>query len=146
MNARFKLEGLNTVTKNLKLAIGRAEKAIGGGLYLEGNNIITDAKILTPVDVGTLKGSGYVTLPNYQDKKIIVEMGFGGNAEDYAVVQHEHVEYHHEQGEAKYLEKPMHRHTGKFSAMVTAFSKRLFDQNQGATKISGTPETPWEGK
>lgn len=74
-----------------------------------------------PLDTGDLRGSGYVLVngeliahgnddgsttilsePNIPQSNVtVVEIGF---ASSYAFVQHEHVEFYHENGEAKYLE------------------------------------------
>jgi hypothetical protein len=106
---------------------------------------MTASKRIVPVDVGTLKGSGYVTLPNMQNNNIIVEQGFGGEAKDYAIVQHERTDFHHPGGgEAKYLEKPMMAQTSTFSHDVGAIARKAFEANQGAIK-GPHPETPWEG-
>jgi hypothetical protein len=75
------------------------------GLFAAGNVIMEDAKRRAPVDLGNLKGSGYVADPERAATGVTIEVGFGGPAAAYAVVQHERLDYHHDVGEAKYLER-----------------------------------------
>lgn len=74
------------------------------GLYEGGQVIMTDAKRRVPVDLGNLKGSGYVTAPTPNEGGMHVEVGFGGPAASYAIYVHEDLSAHHPVGEAKYLE------------------------------------------
>jgi hypothetical protein len=86
--------------KRLEAVVKAAEAA----LYQAGSIIMTEAKERAPLDIGTLRNSGYVTLPRRQGDDVMVEAGFGGAAKAYAVIQHEELSYRHEVGEAKYLE------------------------------------------
>ena len=86
--------------KHLEATLKSAEAA----LYQGASIIMTEAKKRAPLDVGTLRNSGYVTLPRREGSNVIVEAGFGGAAKAYAVRQHEETSYNHEVGEAKYLQ------------------------------------------
>lgn len=88
------------LTRRLNAAVHAAETA----LYQGGSVIMTEAKKRAPVDVGTLRNSGYVTLPRTDSDGTFVEVGFGGAAKAYAVKQHEELGYNHDVGQAKYLE------------------------------------------
>lgn len=86
---------------------------IGAALFQEGQIEMTEAKRRTPVSPlparngvvpGTLRASGTVHEPDYSGKHVSVTLSFGGAAEDYAIVQHERLDYHHTTGQAKYLE------------------------------------------
>lgn len=145
MKLSLTFAGMNDVKRKLQLANGRARTAVGAGLYGAANNVVTAAKRIVPVDTGTLKGSGYATFPNSRGNNVIVELGFGGAAKDYAVAQHERTDYRHpEGGEAKYLEKPMMEQTSTFSHDVAVIARKAFKANQGAVK-GPHPESPWEG-
>ena len=77
---------------------------VGRALYIEGEQIMAESKLnWVPVRRGVLRASGHVLPP--QAGPIIV-MGYGGPAVDYAVVQHERLDYIHRVGRAKYLELP----------------------------------------
>ncbi len=52
---------------------------------------------------GTLRASGGVANPVREVSRLYVKMGYGGAAKDYAVVQHERLDFHHTTGQALYL-------------------------------------------
>lgn len=103
----FELKGTDKVQAKIVAALqsmsGKAEAA----LYQEAERIMTEAKKRTPVEFGTLKNSGHVQPPEREANSVSVTMGFGGSAEDYAIVQHEDLSFHHNVGEAKFLENPI---------------------------------------
>lgn len=124
--------GARTVRQNLIMAGGRWKRAVSAGLYLEANNIMALSKREVPVDLGGLKGSGYVTLPQDVGGKILVEMGYGGPAKDYAVVQHERLDFNHpEGGKAKYLEDPVDARQPNIARNVWRLAKAAFAQGVG---------------
>ena len=94
-----------------------AEKSLHRGMYLSGEHIMGESKEHhVPVDTSTLKNSGYVTLPKTvqnrngnkytQGSAVVVELGYGGFAADYALKVHEDLDAFHVVGSAKYLEIP----------------------------------------
>jgi hypothetical protein len=85
----IKFLNLSEFERSLKGAKDTLDNAIAAALYQFGNNIMTEAKEKAPVDLGTLRGSGYVTLPEKTASGPVVELGFGGHAESYAVIMHE---------------------------------------------------------
>ena len=56
---------------------------------------------LCPVDSGTLMNSAYVDVVD--DRTYAV--GYGGAASEYALIQHENLQYYHPVGQAKFLEQ-----------------------------------------
>ena len=85
-------------------------QAAGAALYLEGELIMTRAKEeYVPVDLGALKNSGRVHPPEMKGADVSVTLAFGGAAADYAIVQHERLDFKHTTGGAKYLERPLER-------------------------------------
>lgn len=100
----MKITGTNAVVNRLTKLSKRIEQAVGAAMYLEGWNIMNEAKSTAPLDEGTLMNSGYVTLPSSGS----VELGFGGSASKYALIQHEDLslDHSHTPGRgAKFLEK-----------------------------------------
>ena len=78
-----------------------------GPLNLEANKIMTAAKRITPVDTGTLRGSGHVQTPRVGGTTLSITLGFGGAASGYALVQHERTDLRHRgRQQAKFLEQP----------------------------------------
>ena len=76
-------------------------------------NIKTDAKEHCPWREGILAGSHVVVREGLR-----VEVGAGGPAAPYAVVQHERTDLHHEIGEAKWLENAFNRHVPDIETYV----------------------------
>lgn len=68
---------------------------IGAALFLEANLIVTEAKRrFTPVDEGTLRGSGKALPPVGMGITTEVMMTFGDAASAYALAVHEHPSTH----------------------------------------------------
>jgi len=65
-------------------------------------------KSRAPYKTGKLRDSGEVHDPVIDaDGTISVTSSFGGPDVPYAVEQHEHIEFHHDVGEAKWMERTM---------------------------------------
>jgi hypothetical protein len=105
--ARIRITGLDKLQARLKAAPREATTTLAGPLRLEAELIMTKSKRLTPVDVGTLRASGVVQSPDISRTKVTVEMGYGGAASAYALVQHERTDFTHTVGQAKFLEQPV---------------------------------------
>ena len=77
-------------------------------LYRLANEVFAESQIQTPVDTGTLRSSGHVTPPVAAAGHIVVEIGYGGAAREYAYWVHERLDLHHAPPtKAKYLEDPV---------------------------------------
>jgi hypothetical protein len=101
MSLKLEIKGVASTIKALQEMQTKIQRSAEGALYLEAWNVMTEAKQRAPLDEGILRNSGYVTLP----ENGTVELGFGGSASAYALIQHEDLSLHHEVGEAKFLEK-----------------------------------------
>lgn len=76
-------------------------------MWREANSIMNSAKGLTPVDTGTLRGSGHVRMPEVTEAGVSVVIGFGGAASGYAIYVHENLNsFHKPPTQAKFLEQP----------------------------------------
>jgi hypothetical protein len=104
MKFGVKSESAARVTRNLRQLANNVQKELGAALYAEAEIEMTEAKKRTPVDTGTLRNSGYVEKPVEKGNHVVVEMGFGGPAADYAIYVHEDLEAFHPVGQAKFLE------------------------------------------
>lgn len=113
MNADITFAGVDEFLGQLRSFGERGLKAAGGGLYRRAEAIMADSKEnYVPVDLGVLRDAGHVELPEYADGGVRVALGFGGAAQDYAVIQHEDLSLNHPNGgEAKFLEKPLLAHS-----------------------------------
>lgn len=143
-----RLVGVPSFQHALALAPERVKRALGSGLYLVGNNVMTASKAIVPVKWGVLKGSGYVTPPKEDGQGVFVELGYGGPAQAYAVRIHE-TPYEHGKhdcgGGWKYLEKPMQQARPSFMRDVGRFAARHFERGGFGPGKGPHPKTPNEG-
>jgi hypothetical protein len=103
-----RLTGAEQLQRALRQYGDGSTRALGGALYREAEEIMADSKDkYVPVDIGVLRASGFVDLPEISGNRARVQLGYGGAAEEYAFVQHERLDFHHIVGQAKYLERPM---------------------------------------
>ena len=133
-------EGLDGLLRALEHRPDDIVRAAKSALFIEGEETITEAKRLTPVDEGVLRASGHVQLPEETaDGGVEVRAGFGGpagsgnqggetNEKDvgYAVYVHEDLTARHPVGQAKYLEVPVNqRRAGFVERVVQHIRERL---------------------
>jgi hypothetical protein len=108
MSVYFTVTGTDALRAALEQFGPGAQEVAQAAIYQEAEAIMADSKEnYVPVDTGTLKNSGYVALLETENNLLSVEMGYGGAAEAYAVVQHERLEFNHPVGGPKYLERPL---------------------------------------
>lgn len=113
------IEGLEALGKALAKLGERGPRELGGAMWREATSIINSAKGITPVDTGTLRGSGHVQIPEVTEAGVSVVMGFGGAASNYAIYVHENLSsYHRPPTQAKFLERP-------FLAAAQGMAQRL---------------------
>lgn len=105
-------------------AVAKIRDAAQGALYQFGESVMTEAKVLCPVDTGNLRASGHVQAPRIENGDILVTLGFGGPAASYAIVVHEDLTARHTTGQAKYLELPLLQNAPKLKGFVAAAIKR----------------------
>lgn len=99
--------GAAELEARLAAAPAIALKAFAIALYAEGTDLLAEALPLTPIDLGPLRASGAVSEPEISGTGILVEVGFGGAATDYAIYVHENLEARHNPPtQAKFLEQP----------------------------------------
>lgn len=108
--------------------VAKAPAAMASALFIEAEAIMADSKELVPVDTGALRASGHVQHPKISAQGVEVEMGYGGAAEQYALIQHERLDYNHPSGEAKFLEKPVLEHADGMAERLGASVKRWLER------------------
>lgn len=99
-------EALNTLTsrKTTEATIS----AVGQALNEEAQIMFRNSQRRVPVDFGDLRRSGTILPPRKVGNYWELEMGYGGAAKDYAMVQHERPDFKHKNGRTwKYLEIPV---------------------------------------
>jgi len=116
--ASFKLVGTNEMVARIHAVAKDVERAVDRAVYKFGNTEMREMKRLVPVDTGTLKNSGYVEKPKRMGSRVMLELGFGGAAEAYAMYVHEDLDAYHENGQAKYVEMPLSESAPYFAIRV----------------------------
>jgi len=105
MSAEFTLEGDEEMLAKINRLFPEFKDAAAQGLQDWANDVIALSKAdYVPVKDGFLKGSGYADTVKTTDTGLSVQLGY---SEVYAAKQHEHMEYRHNIGQAKYLEIPL---------------------------------------
>lgn len=104
MRASFKLVGADAVRQRLERLASLAPDAIGRAMRQEIEIEATEAKLRTPVDTGTLRGTVHAFGPERRWRTIQVGIAAGGPAAPYALYVHEDLEAFHKVGQAKYIE------------------------------------------
>ena len=122
--AKFTLVGSREMRARMEDVAKDARRAIKKAVHKFAQTEMREMKRLVPVDTGTLKNSGYVDKPQENGSHITQELGFGGAAEEYAIVVHEDLEAWHENGQAKYVEQPLSESAPYFAARVGADVKK----------------------
>ncbi len=123
----FRFENVDRAQQQLRKMPDRALKALEAGVYREGERIIADIKLrkLVPVDVGTLVNSGFVDRPIVALTRVSVEIGYGGAAKAYALIQHENEKFNHpKQGGPKFLERPVNEAEKGFGQRIAKTLER----------------------
>ncbi|HEX6880941.1 MAG TPA: HK97 gp10 family phage protein [Terriglobales bacterium] len=105
MNVR--IVGAREAADELTKLAKKSPRAMERAFYKYGNEEMKEAKRLTPKDEGTLRDSGIVDEPRWEGSNLVMELGFGGAAEEYAAIVHEDLEAFHAEGQAKFLETPL---------------------------------------
>ena len=126
------LEGSKELADWLEKLGETAPQAMGKYLYQEAEKIMTASKQVCPVGLppedktpGTLRSSGHVQLPVVSGTTVSVTLGYGGEAQAYALAQHERLDYRHRPGQtAKYLERPALEAVAGMEARIASGLKR----------------------
>jgi hypothetical protein len=131
MSASMKLEGLEKVTRELNSRITKVKNVTAKGLTDISLDCLGKSVQRAPVDLGDLRGSGYVKMNGrtiargskegsissggsvgMSETKVESVIGF---TEPYALKQHEDLTLKHPKGgEAKYLEKTLDENRDKY--------------------------------
>lgn len=108
------LKGVAEMIANIRKAKTSLRLAIGEAMWEDAKPDVAEAKRRSPVYSGpvtasspipgVLQDSIHAEGPTYEGHTISVEIVAGGAAGAYAIPQHERLDYHHEVGQAKYIE------------------------------------------
>ena len=133
---RVDLKGIpqfeEALRREQKKAIAAAERA----LYDEGQEIMAASIPMVPVDTGALQQSNFIEQPTTSKDEVRVRIGYGGQADrknpktgvmssEYAVIVHENLASHHNNGSAKFLETPVNEASRSMETRVGSRIERL---------------------
>ena len=105
--------GQSAIVDAIQRALENAPAAVQVGLLVEGSRIAADAVQRCPVDTGALRESVFVKpAPGHG-----VEVGFSA---PHAAYVHERTDLHHDEGEAKFLEKAKNAAASTLASDVAA--------------------------
>lgn len=142
----FDASGVAAMVMDLKRRKEAVLKAAEAGMYLAAQLVMTEAKQEAPLDLGTLQGSGYVTHPQRRGTRVTLELGFGGQAEDYALYQHEVPMNHPEPGRKDhYLSDPMHAAESRTRRIISEHVLRALNGQSVPTTEEQHPSRPDTG-
>lgn len=94
----------NTLSPNLKRMALNFPNAVVAAMrtVLERKRTIVVRR--TPIDLGPLRASVHVLDPERKGRSIKGGIVAGGASAPYAIIQHEDLTLHHDEGQAKYIE------------------------------------------
>lgn len=135
MDYTFRFSGSPPEDIDVELLRDQALSIAAQVLYREANEVLKESQEIVPVDQGTLRASalqiGVVTSRGANEVK--TQIGYGGAAKAYAVVQHETPPgvYSHAPGKAwHYLSDPAKAHAKSISDSLREALKRLGEDTE----------------
>jgi hypothetical protein len=126
--ARGIVSGGDEFARKMRQAPDLAMLALKAALFEEQSAVIAEAQTRTPVDTGTLRGSGTVLPPEQNGSQVEVVAGFGGAAQQYAIRQHEDLSLSHSVGQAKFLEQPFLERAPKIPSNIAKRVERAWER------------------
>lgn len=102
MARQFRLTGREGVKREIERYRRKYPQLTAEALYMEEEAVLSQSKLLVPVDTGRLRASGYAETPTIG---LFIE-GEVGYETKYAVPVHENLSARHSVGQAKFLEVP----------------------------------------
>ena len=109
-NSKFTFAGLKELRANLRGLRSSTKKSMILAGAKHAHRVMAASKQLVPVDTAKLMISGEVLEPEITDAGVIIALVYGTSepTSNYAVVQHERLDFNHPNGgQAKYLEQPL---------------------------------------
>lgn len=101
----MQITGIDEVLREAGDRLAQVFQAGVARAYVEAELVMTEAKMRTPVEHGTLRSSGHVPAPEHTREGVNIRLVFGGAAASYAIYVHEDLDAAHAEGTgAKFLE------------------------------------------
>ena len=136
MSMNFKIDGLEDLIQKLKTGKQRFRENAAKEMYQFAEEVMTDSKEVVPVKTGALMNTGKVFPPVEDATSITVDLGYGDESVDYALIVHEELQspkgnpinWTRPGSGPKYLQNPFDAKSDQFApriakAAVDAFTK-----------------------
>lgn len=117
------LKGVREISHGINEMLAQHEQLTLNGMENIAVDILSRAQQKAPKATGALRNAANIDTPVIKGNEVISAVRFTGK---YAVNQHEHVEYQHASGEAKYLEKAVLEKPEQLKAMMAEQLQSLF--------------------
>lgn len=122
LTATFTLEGDEEMMDKIARLYPAYKTAMWQGMEDWADDVINEAKRITPVDTGALRASGHVVGVNDMGQgEVTLDLGFSA---EYAAPVHENRAARHEVGRAKFLEEPLILKSGELLPRIARMMDR----------------------
>ena len=128
MATKWKFTGIEKLEKEFNKKVKDIESGTSEGLVNAAKYLLELSQPLVPVDTGRLKESGQVVEEDSSTVYVTYEAFNPETGYEYAPIQHEALDFHHNIGQAKYLEEPFMMNLDKLVEIVAGKTKEGVDK------------------
>lgn len=125
---KWKFKDIRKLEKEFKKKVKDIEDGSSEGLVEAAKYLLELSQPLVPVDTGRLKESGKVVEEDSSTVYVTYEAFSPENGYEYAPIQHESLDFHHNIGQAKYLEEPFMTNIDNLVEIVAGKTKEGVDK------------------
>lgn len=126
--AKWKFEGIKQLEKEFSKKVKDIKHGSSEGLVDAAKYLLELSQPLVPVDTGRLKESGKVVEEDSSTVYVTYEAFNPENGYEYAPIQHEALDFHHNIGQSKYLEEPFMTNIDNLVEIVAGKTKEGVDK------------------
>jgi len=104
----IRLIGIPRTKQRMRKKAKESKEKLRRGMWKAGRFLLARTQELVPVDTGALKKSGklLVNEKHVGENVPAIVVTYGNDKVDYAIYQHENLDYFHNIGQAKFIEQP----------------------------------------
>lgn len=132
MTITVEMVGTDELKAAFEKVASETPKVTAAAMVLEAEKVMAESVRQVPVDTGVLRASATVSAPIISGSNVSVELGYGGAASAYAMVQHERTDFNHPNGgKAKFLSDPLHNYASNGN-LAASLGARIADWLNGS--------------
>jgi len=117
MRTKWKFKNIRQLEKSFQNQIKHYETVGEEGIQEAAELLLQLSQPLVPIDTGALQASGSI-VPDGKTVRYVTYEARSEEGYDYAPIQHEVLDFHHEIGQAKYLEQPFKENMEVFLEII----------------------------